>query len=130
MDTCPFHKLSFRTLPEGCIPVYPLTSWKLGQDDPEFVDFSVSAVGKDTDIASYEVPDNAALFPPTYIPVSEGDTLVDPENSKMLIAALDRLNIPCFLDIREGGWHGFADGEGMNQAGWTERAIRWLESRK
>ncbi len=116
--------------PGGCIPIYPLTSWKLGREEPDYIDFSVQAIGKDADIATYEVPDNASLFPPTYIAVSENDELVDPDNSRLLISALKAQGIPCFLDIREGGWHGFADGEGMNQAGWTGRAVAWLEKQK
>ena len=90
----------------------------------------MQAIGKDADIATYEVPDNASLFPPTYIAVSENDELVDPDNSRLLISALKAQEIPCFLDIREGGWHGFADGEGMNQAGWPGRAVAWLKKQK
>ena len=76
----------------------------------------------------YEIPDHAEGFPPSAIFLAAGDDLVSPENSKVLAAALDRLGIPCRLEIGPTGGHGFADGTGMCMAGWTERAIRWLES--
>ena len=78
--------------------------------------------------SEFEIPEHAEHFPPTAIFLAADDELVDPMNSRMLASALDRLRIPCRLEIGPEGGHGFADGTGMCMAGWTERAVRWYES--
>ena len=45
----------------------------------------------------------------------------------MLARALEKLGIPCRLEIGPTGGHGFADGTGMCMEGWTGRAVRWVE---
>lgn len=45
-----------------------------------------------------------------------------------LASVLEKLSIPCRLEVGTEGGHGFADGSGMCMAGWPERAIRWYES--
>ena len=67
-------------------------------------------------------------FPPTALFHAAGDDLVDPENSKLVAAALEKAGIPCRLEIGPEGGHGFADGTGMCMAGWTKRAVDWFES--
>lgn len=56
------------------------------------------------------------------------DELVSPDHSRMLASVLEKLSIPCRLEVGTEGGHGFADGSGMCMAGWPERAIRWYES--
>ena len=77
--------------------------------------------------SEYEIPEHAEGFPPSAIFLTADDELVDPQHSRMLASALDKLKIPCRLEIGAEGGHGFADGTGMCMAGWTERAVRWFE---
>ena len=39
----------------------------------------------------------------------------------------DEAGIPVYCEEGQGGYHGFAGGEGMNMEGWPERMIAWLE---
>ena len=76
----------------------------------------------------YEIPEHAEGFPPCAFFLAAGDELVDPQHSKLLAGALEKLNIPCRLEIGPEGGHGFADGSGMCMEGWPERAVSWYES--
>ena len=76
----------------------------------------------------YEIPDHTQDFPPCAIFLAAGDTLVNPENSRLLAASLEKHHIPCKREIGPEGEHGFADGTGMCMAGWTKRAVDWMES--
>ena len=118
--------------PAATFPVYPVVTLRpeisYTPDDPEE---AIWLYGCDMETArnsAYEIPDHAEGFPPCAIFLAAGDELVSPENSKLLAASLGKLEIPCRLEIGPEGGHGFADGEGMCMAGWTERAIRWFES--
>ena len=53
---------------------------------------------------------------------------MNPVHSLLLAKALDKLHIPCIVEVGASGGHGFADGSGMCMAGWTGRAIQWYES--
>jgi len=117
--------------PAATIPVYPVVTLRPGiaytPDDPEE---AVWLYGCDIETArksAYEIPDHVDGFPPCAIFLAAGDELVSPENSKLLAAALEQKGIPCYLEIGPEGGHGFADGTGMCMAGWTERAVRWVE---
>lgn len=117
--------------PQASFPVYPVTSQKIQirYEDGDNTD-AMRLFGMDLVSASqteYEIPEHAEGFPPTALFLAAGDDLVDPENSKMLARALEKLGIPCKLEIGPEGGHGFADGTGMCMAGWTERAIMWFE---
>ena len=126
--------------PQAVFPVYPFVSPKLdvSGDQPEsnteedmkedlrLYGCSVwDAVNTD-----YEIPEHAGGFPPCAVFLAAGDELVSPEHSRLLAAALEKLDIPCRLEIGPEGGHGFADGSGMCMAGWTQRAVRWYESLK
>ena len=117
--------------PQATFPVYPVVTLRpditYASDDPED---AVWLYGCDMETArhsAYEIPDHAEGVPPTAIFLAAGDELVNPENSKLLAASLEKLGIPCRLEIGPEGGHGFADGTGMCMAGWTERAVRWYE---
>ena len=124
--------------PRAVFPVYPFISPKreLGGDAPETdteedMREDVRLYGCTVWEAvrqAYEIPEHAEGFPPCAIFLAAGDELVSPDHSKLLAAALDRLKIPCRLEIGPEGGHGFADGTGMCMAGWPERAVRWFES--
>ncbi len=124
--------------PQAVFPVYPFVSPKLDvsgdcpesdteedqQEDLRLYGCSVwEAIRMD-----YEIPEHAEGFPPCALFLAAGDELVSPEHSRVLAAALEKLGIPCRLEIGPEGGHGFADGSGMCMAGWPERAVRWFES--
>ena len=124
--------------PRAVFPVYPFVSPKLdvSGDQPEsdteedlkedlrLYGCSVWEAVK----TDYEIPEHAEGFPPCALFLAAGDELVNPDHSRILAAALEKLGIPCRLEIGPDGGHGFADGSGMCMAGWTERAVRWYES--
>ena len=119
--------------PQACIPVYPGTSLKADDDEEMDPEDAISLYGcsvAEAKNSEYEIPEHAEHFPPAAIFLTADDELVDPKHSRMLASALDRLNIPCRLEIGPEGGHGFADGTDMCMSGWTERAVRWIEKLK
>ena len=116
--------------PQASFPVYPFVSPKrdAADDDPEWAIRLYGCPTAEAVRTAYEIPEHAEGFPPSAVFLAAGDELVSPEHSKMLAAALEKLSIPCRLEIGPEGGHGFADGTGMCMAGWTERAVRWYES--
>lgn len=121
--------------PQACIPVYPVTSYRLLNEDEEeqlgekeeLARWSVGCSMAEACDSVFEIPLHVEGFPKTAIFVSEGDTLVNPLHSKNLAEALEKAGIPVRLEAKPDGWHGFADGGGMNMEGWPERAIKWIE---
>lgn len=122
--------------PKACIPVYPVTSYRLMNEqkedwyDGDKDSFARSGVGCTMEEACnscFEIPLHVEGFPATAIFVSDKDELVNPRHSKNLAASLEKAGIPCRLEVGPDGGHGFADGEGMCMEGWPERAIRWIE---
>ena len=118
--------------PRATFPVYPLVSWTLclkqdayePDDSPRLFGCSI----KEAAVSSFEIPGHAQGFPPCALFLAAEDTLVPPDHSRMLAEALDKLGIPCRLEIGPKGGHGFADGTGMCMEGWPDRAIAWYES--
>ncbi len=118
--------------PRATFPVYPVVTLRpdisYGEDDPEAALWLYGCDMETARKSAYEIPDHAEGFPPCAIFLAAGDELVNPENSKLLASSLEKLGIPCYLEIGPEGGHGFADGTGMCMAGWTERAVRFAES--
>ncbi len=118
--------------PQAVFPIYPVTTLKeeirYGSSDPASAIRLYGCSLREAAQTDYEIPEHAEGFPPCAIFLAAGDELVNPENSKVLARALERLHIPCRMEIGPTGGHGFADGSGMCMAGWTERAVRWYES--
>ena len=118
--------------PAASFPVYPVVTLKppirYGEDDLETAIRLYGCSVEEACRTDYEVAEHAEGFPPCAIFLAAQDELVNPENSKLLAAALERLHIPCYLEIGPTGGHGFADGTGMCMAGWTARAVRWYEA--
>ena len=116
--------------PQAVFPVYPVTSLRITMDagyaDPEgdFILYGSSI--REAAEKEYEIPEHAEGFPPCAIFVAAGDELVG--HSRALAGALEKLSVPCRLEIGPEGGHGFADGTGMCMAGWPDRAVRWFES--
>ena len=117
---------------QAVFPVYPVVSQKQcirdGDDDPEDAEALFGCDIRTAAESPFEIPEHCQDFPPCAIFLSAGDTLVNPEHSRLLAKALERNNIPCRLEIGPEGGHGFADGTGMCMAGWTGRAIAWFET--
>ncbi len=117
--------------PTACFPVYPVVTLKreirYGEADPANCMRLYGCSLDEAQRTDFEIPDHVEGFPPTALFLAAGDELVNPENSKMLARALEAKDIPCRLEIGPEGGHGFADGSGMCMAGWTERAVRWME---
>ena len=116
--------------PRAVFPVYPVTSLKLNREK-ENEDDSIGLYGclrKEAAARSYEIPEHAEGFPPCALFLAAGDELVNPQHSLLLAKALDKLGIPCLVEVGASGGHGFADGSGMCMAGWTGRAIQWFEA--
>ena len=119
--------------PAACFPVYSFVSPKLvlekwGDESPEESACLYGVPLSEAVHKEYEIPEHAEGFPPTALFLAGDDGLVEPENSKMLAEALEKLGIPCKLEIGESGGHGFSDGSGMCMEGWPERAVRWAEN--
>lgn len=121
--------------PKACIPVYPVTSYRLlntGEWDNKdaFARAGVGCTMAEACNSCFEIPLHVEGFPPTAIFATEEDQLVDPEHSRTLARALDAAGIACRIEIGPTGGHGFADGTGMCMEGWMDRAIRWFEQIK
>lgn len=118
--------------PQACFPVYAETSIKetmlVWQADPEDAMDLYGCTQAEAAESEYEIPEHAEGFPPSAIFATATDDLVNPNHSRKLAKALEELSIPCRLEIGPEGGHGFADGTGMCMEGWTERAVRWVQS--
>ena len=128
--------------PKATFPLYPFISLKLEVSgfDPNDVTEEEMKEAEEWNLRLYgcsifeamnmvyEIPEHAEGFPPCAIFLTADDQMVSPDNSRILAAALEKLSIPCRLEIGPEGGHGFADGSWMCMEGWTERAVRWVES--
>ncbi len=118
--------------PQATFPIYPVVTLKkeIRYGVPDLAS-AIRLYGCPLEEAArtdFEIPEHVEGFPPSAIFLAAQDELVNPENSRMLAAALNRSGIPCRLEIGPAGGHGFADGSGMCMAGWTRRAVDWYES--
>ena len=121
--------------PRACFPVYPVTSYRLmdaeewdeGEDKDAFARAGVGCTMREACESCFEIPQHVEGFPPTAIFATAQDQLVDPEHSRALARALEKIGIPCRLEIGPTGGHGFADGAGMCMEGWPKRAVEWYE---
>lgn len=69
-----------------------------------------------------------AAFPPTYLWCGAADSLVPPENTRRMAAALKAAGVPCRCEIFPGVDHGVGPGTGTAAEGWIERAAAfWRE---
>ena len=124
--------------PQACFPVYPVTSYRLmdddewdeGEDKDAFARAGTGCTMKEACNSCFEIPAHTEGFPPTAIFLAAEDELVPPEHSKLLAKSLEKNSIPCRLEIGPTGGHGFSDGTGMCMEGWPRRAIEWYEQPK
>lgn len=72
-----------------------------------------------------------AEYPPCYLWCGEADTLVDPENTRRMAAALEHAGVPYRCEIFPGVEHGVGPGTGTAAAGWIDRAADfWIARRQ
>ena len=70
-------------------------------------------------------------YPPTFLWWGNEDHTVDPDNSRMLKAALEGNRIPCLCREYIGVDHGVGIGKGLPCEGWFEDAVSfWEQNRK
>ena len=62
-------------------------------------------------------------YPPTFLWVGSCDSCVDPDNSRLLHAALDASGVPHEFIEYPGVEHGVGVGEGLPCEGWFEKAV-------
>lgn len=68
-----------------------------------------------------------AAYPPTFLWWGANDHSVDPDNSRMLKAALEEHQIPCVCTEYQNTGHGVGMGQGHPCQGWFERAAAFWE---
>lgn len=66
-------------------------------------------------------------YPPTFLWWGEADSVVDPENSRMMLQALQENNIPHEAISYPGVDHGVGIGKGLPCEGWFEKAVAFWE---
>ena len=69
-------------------------------------------------------------YPPTYIWCGTADTTVPPENTYRMAAALEKVKVPCRLDVFPDVAHGVGLGIGTAAEGWIERAVAFWQAQK
>ena len=68
-----------------------------------------------------------AAYPPTYLWWGDRDGTVNPDNSRMLLSALEEHQIPCRHREFRGVGHGVGIGKGLACEGWFEEAVAFWE---
>ena len=68
--------------------------------------------------------------PPTLLVHAEDDKGVPIENSRLMLAALQKAGVPSALQEYPHGGHGFGFGPKQTTApaGWLDRAVEWIQS--
>lgn len=69
-----------------------------------------------------------ANYPPTFLWWGSADGTVDPDNSRMLLAALREKGVPCAHREYPGVDHGVGIGKGLKCEGWFEEAVAFWKS--
>lgn len=124
-----------KSKPQGCFPIYPVTSYKLldadeWDEDEDKDEFAKSGLGvgmQEACNSCFEIPEHVEGFPKTALFLASEDELVDPKHSKLLAQSLSQAEISCRIEIGTTGGHGFGNGKGMSMEGWPQRAIKWFE---
>lgn len=66
-------------------------------------------------------------YPPTFLWWGEQDQDVDPDNSRMLMEALEKHQVPCVCIEYKNTGHGVGIGQGLPCEGWFEKAVAFWE---
>ena len=62
-------------------------------------------------------------YPPTYIWCGDNDASVNPENTRLMAAALEKCGVPCCCEIFPNVEHGAGLAVGTAGEGWLEHAV-------
>lgn len=116
--------------PGALVLVYPVVTMG-AKSHPGTRNYHIGAYAAQEyiDLTSIEkqVTDN---YPPTFLWWGDSDGTVDPDNSRMLQAALEAHHIPCQCREYKGVDHGIGIGKGLPCEGWFEDAVKfWMEHR-
>ena len=72
-----------------------------------------------------------AAYPPAFVWWGEADDCVDPANSRLLLAALEKAGVACKGAAFAGVGHGVGLGRGLACEGWLDQAVEfWLAARR
>lgn len=113
--------------PRAAFPVYPFVS-PLMADEKEMARELFGCEREEIASLGFEPVLDAKNFPPTAIFVSTADDMVPVAHSRLLEKSLEDAGVPVYMEEREGGFHGFGGGEGMNMEGWIKRMLGWLKT--
>ena len=69
-------------------------------------------------------------YPPTYIWCGDADDVVSPENTKLLVKALESAHIPCNCEIFRGVGHGVGPATGTAAGKWIDHAVEFWRERE
>ncbi len=128
--TDPVDKLSCR--PDFAVLVYPVITLKVPGVAHEGSKFNL--LGPNPDPALVENLSNETQVtpqtPPTLFVHAEDDKSVPIENSRLMLAALQKAGVPSALQEYPHGGHGFGFGPKQTNApaGWLDKAYDWLKA--
>jgi len=129
--TDPVDKLSCR--PDYAVLVYPVITLKVPGVTHE--GSKLNLLGPNPDPALVENLSNETQVtpqtPPTLLVHAEDDKGVPIENSRLMLAALQKAGVPSALQEYPHGGHGFGFGPKQTHApaGWLDKAYDWLKAR-
>ena len=71
-----------------------------------------------------------ADYPPCYLWCGDADTLVSPDNTRRMAAALEQAGVPFHCEIFPGVEHGAGPGTGTVAEGWIDHAVDFWRGSK
>jgi acetyl esterase/lipase len=128
-STDPVDKLSCR--PDFTVLVYPVITMK---DGITHAGSKRELLGANPDPALVASLSNETQVtpqtPPTLLVHAEDDDIVPIENSRLMLAALQKAGVPSALQEYPHGGHGFGFGDKVDHSppGWLDKADDWLKA--
>ena len=117
--------------PGALILVYPVISMDKAITHKESHDFFLGKDASEEKEAMASVEKHVhADYPPTYIWCSDDDNVVNPENTRRMIAALEQAGIPHESTIYHGVMHGAGPATGTPAEGWVQKAVSFWRKQK
>jgi acetyl esterase/lipase len=117
--------------PDFTVLVYPVITFKTPGVTHE--GSKLTLLGPNPDPALVENLSNETQVtpqtPPTLLVHAEDDKTVPIENSRLMLAALQKAGVPSALQEYPHGGHGFGFGPTQTKAppGWLDRAVEWIQ---
>lgn len=89
-----------------------------------------NAAKEDEDMASIE-KNVTSEYPSTFVWCGENDSIVSPENTRMMGDALENAGVPHEMNIFPDAQHGVGPGTGTFAEGWINKAVDfWMKQKK